>query len=73
MASEGKPKVFAIVDHDESIRNALLGLPGLSARVRSVEEFESSREPENTGCLIVIPEPLIAGPSDICPASEELP
>jgi hypothetical protein len=50
MASEGKPKVFAIVDHDESIRNALLGLPGLSARVRSVEEFESSREPENT-CL----------------------
>jgi len=43
VASEEKPKVFAIVDHDESIRNALLGLmkaAGFSERAfASVEEF----------------------------------
>jgi FixJ family two-component response regulator len=43
VASEEKPKVFAIVDHDESIRNALLCLmkaAGLLARTfASAEEF----------------------------------
>jgi FixJ family two-component response regulator len=49
--------VFAIVDHDESIRNALLGLmkaAGFLARAfASVEEFLNWREPENTACPIV--------------------
>jgi FixJ family two-component response regulator len=53
---EEKPKVVAIVDDDESIRNALLGLmkaAGLPARAfSSAEEFLNSREPMSTACLI---------------------
>lgn len=56
MASEKKPKVVAIVDDDESIRNALVGLmkaTGFSARAfASAEEFLNSPERENTACLI---------------------
>jgi FixJ family two-component response regulator len=50
VAIEEKPKVFAIVHHDESIRNALLALmkaAGFSARAfASVEEFLNWREVE---------------------------
>ena len=56
MASEKKPKVVAIVDDDESIRNALVGLmkaTGFSAGAfASAEEFLNSPERENTACLI---------------------
>lgn len=56
MASEKKPKVVAIVDDDESIRNALVGLmkaAGFLARAfASAEEFLNSPERENTACLI---------------------
>jgi len=45
VAREEKPRVFAIADHDESIRNAILGLmktAGFSARAfASVEEFSN--------------------------------
>jgi FixJ family two-component response regulator len=56
VASEKKPKVVAIVDDDESIRNALLGLmkaAGFSARAfASAEGFLNACEWENTACLI---------------------
>ncbi len=56
MASEKKPKLVAIVDDDESIRNALVGLmkaAGFSARAfASAGEFLNSPERENTACLI---------------------
>lgn len=56
MASEKKPKLVAIVDDDESIRNALVGLmkaAGFSARAfASAGEFLNCPERENTACLI---------------------
>jgi FixJ family two-component response regulator len=56
VASEEKPKVVAIVDDDESIRDALHGLmraagfPALA--FASGEEFLNSGELERTACLI---------------------
>jgi|SRR5690348_16842511 FixJ family two-component response regulator len=56
MAPEEKPKVIAIVDDDESVRAALLGmmkavdLPALA--FVSAEEFLSSAEQRRTACLI---------------------
>jgi FixJ family two-component response regulator len=53
---EGEEKLVAIVDDDESVRNALQGLMksvGLRARAfASAEEFLESREQRRTGCLI---------------------
>lgn len=54
--AEGEEKLVAIVDDDESIRNALQGLMksvGLKARTfASAEEFLDSHEQRRTGCLI---------------------
>lgn len=56
MATEEKQKVIAIVDDDESIRTALLGmmkavdLPALA--FPSAEEYLNSGEQWNTACLI---------------------
>lgn len=54
--SEGKEKLVAIVDDDESMRDALQGLMksvGLKARTfASAEEFLESPEQRRTGCLI---------------------
>ena len=56
MANEKKQKLVAIVDDDESIRNALVGLmkaAGFPARAfASAQEFLNLREWENTACLI---------------------
>jgi FixJ family two-component response regulator len=56
VASEKKPKMVVIVDDDEWVRNALLGLmkaAGLPAQAfASGEEFLKSRERESTACLI---------------------
>jgi FixJ family two-component response regulator len=56
MATEEKPKVISIVDDDESVRAALLGmmkavdLPALA--FASAEEFLTSGEQGRTACLI---------------------
>jgi FixJ family two-component response regulator len=56
MATEEKPKVIAIVDDDESVRAALMGmmkavdLPALA--FASAEEFLNSGEQGRTACLI---------------------
>jgi FixJ family two-component response regulator len=56
MAIEEKPKVVAIVDDNESVRNALQGLmkeSGFSALTfASAEEFLNSGEQQRTLCLI---------------------
>lgn len=56
MASQSEAKVVTIVDDDELMRNALLGLlkaAGLPARVfASAEEFLNSGVQHNTSCLI---------------------
>lgn len=56
MATKEKPKVIAIVDDDESVRAALLGmmkaveLPALA--FASAEEFLNSDELQSTACLV---------------------
>jgi len=56
MASQENTKVVAIVDDDESVRNALQGLmkvAGYRAMVfASAEDFLNSGEQEHTACLI---------------------
>jgi FixJ family two-component response regulator len=56
MASQENTKVVAIVDDDESVRNALQGLmkvAGYRARVfASAEDFLNSGEQEHIACLI---------------------
>jgi len=56
MASHGKTKLVAIVDDDDSMRSALLGLLkvlGLEARAfASGEEFLKSGQQHQTACLI---------------------
>jgi FixJ family two-component response regulator len=56
VATEEKPKVVAIVDDDELIRDALHGLmkaAGFRALAfASAEEFLNSGEQEHTACLI---------------------
>jgi FixJ family two-component response regulator len=56
MATRETASLVAIVDDDESVRSALDGLMkavGLSAQTfASAEEFWSSGEQRNTGCLI---------------------
>jgi FixJ family two-component response regulator len=56
MAIQGKTKVVAIVDDDDSMRSALQGLLkafGLPARAfASAEEFLKSGQQHQTGCLI---------------------
>jgi FixJ family two-component response regulator len=56
MAIQGKARVIAIVDDDESIRNALNGLMkevGLPAQAfASAEEFLLSGQQQHTACLI---------------------
>jgi FixJ family two-component response regulator len=56
MASQGKPKLVAIVDDDDLIRSALQGLlkaVGLPARAfASAEDFLSSGQQHQTACLI---------------------
>ena len=56
MASQGKTKIVAIVDDDESVRRALLGLlkaVGLQAKAfASAEEFLDSGQQHNTACLV---------------------
>lgn len=56
MAAQAQEKLVTIVDDDESMRNALLGLlkaAGLPARVfASAEEFLSSGLQHQTSCLI---------------------
>ena len=56
MTSREEEKLVAIVDDDESIRNALQGLMksvGLEARTfASAEDFLESNERRRTGCLI---------------------
>lgn len=56
MATDEKPKLVAIVDDDELIRDALGGLmkaAGFSALAfASAEEFLNSGEPQHTACLI---------------------
>ena len=56
MATGEKPKLVAIVDDDELIRDALGGLmkaAGLSALAfASAEEFLNSGEQQHTACLI---------------------
>lgn len=56
MAGQGKIKLIAIVDDDDSVRNALhgmlkaVGLPALA--FASAEEFLKSGQQHNTACLI---------------------
>jgi FixJ family two-component response regulator len=56
MATDEKPKVIAIVDDDESVRSALLGLmkaagfPALA--FASAEEFLNSGEQRHSACVI---------------------
>src|SRR5437016_10345928 len=56
MVNEGKTKLFAIVDDDDSMRSALQGLmkvQGLPARAyASAEEFLKSGQQSQTACLI---------------------
>jgi FixJ family two-component response regulator len=56
MATAGKLKLVAIVDDDESVRSALLGLMkavGLCSQAfASAEEFLSSGQQHQTACLI---------------------
>jgi FixJ family two-component response regulator len=56
MASQGKAKMVAVVDDDESYRAAvqrLLKSAGLSVRsFESAEEFLNSGRQQETGCLI---------------------
>jgi FixJ family two-component response regulator len=56
MGTEGEPKVVAIVDDDESVRNALHGLMkevGFPAQAfASAEEFLQSGQQQHTACLI---------------------
>ena len=56
MANEGKTKLVAIVDDDDSMRSALQGLmkvQGLPARAyASAEEFLKSGQQSQTACLI---------------------
>jgi FixJ family two-component response regulator len=56
MAIRGKPKMVAIVDDDDLMRSALLGLlksAGLLAQAfASAEEFLKSGHQNSTGCLI---------------------
>ena len=56
MASQAKTKIVAIVDDDESVRRALLGLlkaVGLQAKAfASAEEFLDSGQQHNTACLV---------------------
>jgi FixJ family two-component response regulator len=56
MANEGKTKLVAIVDDDDSMRGALQGLlraVGLPARAfASAEEFLQSGQQHQTACLI---------------------
>ena len=56
MAPEGKPKLLAIVDDDESVRRALQGLmkaAGLPTQAfASAEDFLSSGLLRQTACLI---------------------
>jgi len=56
MASQGKTKIVAIVDDDESVRRALQGLlkaVGLPARAfASAEEFLDSGQQHLTACLV---------------------
>lgn len=56
MASQENTKVVAIVDDDESIRNALQGLMKVAGyralAFASAEDFLNSGEQERTACLI---------------------
>src|SRR5262245_7587250 len=56
MATQGKPKMIAIVDDDASVRSALLGLMksvGLQAQAFAcAEEFLNSGQQCDTACLI---------------------
>src|SRR5712692_8477051 len=56
MATEGKTKLVAIVDDDDSMRSALQGLlkeSGLRSQVfASAEEFLNSGQQHQTACLI---------------------
>ena len=56
MATEGTPRLVAIVDDDDSVRSALQGLlkaVGLPAQAfASAEEFLNSGQQHQTGCLI---------------------
>ena len=56
MANQGKTKLVAIVDDDDSVRIALEGLlksAGLTARAfESAEEFIESGQQRQTACLI---------------------
>lgn len=56
MASQGKTAIVAIVDDDESVRRALLGLlkaVGLQAKAfASAEEFLDSGQQHHTACLV---------------------
>jgi FixJ family two-component response regulator len=56
MADDGRSKLVAIVDDDESVRNAVQGLmkaAGWPAQVfASAEEFLNSGQHHNAGCLI---------------------
>src|SRR5271157_927270 len=56
MASQGKTKIVAIVDDDESVRRALQGLlkaVGLPAKAfASAEEFLDSGQQHHTACLV---------------------
>ena len=56
MAAEGRSKLIAIVDDDESVRNAVQGLmkvAGLPAQAfASAEEFLRSGQQHDAGCLI---------------------
>jgi FixJ family two-component response regulator len=56
MGTDGRSKLVAIVDDDESVRNAVEGLmkaAGFQARAfASAEEFLKSGQQQNAGCLI---------------------
>jgi FixJ family two-component response regulator len=56
MRSDGRSKLVAIVDDDESVRNAVQGLmksAGFPAQAfASAEEFLKSGQQHNAGCLI---------------------
>jgi FixJ family two-component response regulator len=56
MAVDGRSKLVAIVDDDESVRNAVRGLmkaAGLAAQAfASAEEFLKSGQQHHAGCLI---------------------